>query len=599
METIFNQIFKLIDNSVIEDILKKIIISDEMTPEEVNLINLLIENDKKNDFIRVKYIYVLESLIGFSYFADNVQDRRIFKIVVSGLSVYNRTIFSKIVRKYEKKAIISIEKKILHVLNTKTEDAINRNIELNNGEELINIQHVYLDSYKTIAIAYENYTRVIERFFTFINQILILFLRPFFFDTKYGFLRNSFNIAFISVYSVSLYFFLFKPSDEKNNNHGSAVNGKDITDDILTFFNNLNVIVEKNKVKEELSNLLQNIVKVVSDPKFINRYESSKVSKRRLGLTNKYKILETIASLIVNDAYLFTLMQSAESAMMSLSDKVYVFKQKLNMSSELLDILKLKSYRISNPIFWNQDKTYEYLFVLENVTVEYKENDKYIPVFMNVNLSFEMNGIHFIYGNSGSGKTTLVNTLMKKLKIKNGSIKFLNEYENYTYFSIRKYITFLTSESILFSKSIYYNITFGMNEELLKEKKDEISQEITKYMNLLNMKTFIADINSKNSKRLSKGQTQRVAIIRLFINIIFDNVKILFLDEFTSNIDNDMEIIIFTELLELHSKYSLTIFMISHNMYNIKYSDFNYKFNVEERSITKSITKKDDVLCIQ
>jgi ABC-type multidrug transport system fused ATPase/permease subunit len=599
METIFNQIFKLIDNSVIEDILKKIIISDEMTPEEVNLINLLIENDKKNDFIRVKYIYLLEFLINFGYFTDKVEDRRIFKIIFSGLTVYNRTIFSKIVRKYEKKAIISIEKKILHVLNTKTEDAINRNIELNNGEELINIQHVYLDSYKTIAIAYENYSKIIQYFCDFINELLILFLRPFFFDTKYGLLRNSFNITFISVYSVSLYFFLFKPSDEKNNNHGSAVNGKDITDDILTFFNNLNVIVEKNKVKEELSNLLQNIVKVVSDPKFINRYESSKVSKRRLGLTNKYKILETIASLIVNDAYLFTLMQSAESAMMSLSDKVYVFKQKLNMSSELLDILKLKSYRISNPIFWNQDKTYEYLFVLENVTVEYKENDKYIPVFMNVNLSFEMNGIHFIYGNSGSGKTTLVNTLMKKLKIKNGSIKFLNEYENYTYFSIRKYITFLTSESILFSKSIYYNITFGMNEELLKEKKDEISQEITKYMNLLNMKTFIADINSKNSKRLSKGQTQRVAIIRLFINIIFDNVKILFLDEFTSNIDNDMEIIIFTELLELHSKYSLTIFMISHNMYNIKYSDFNYKFNVEERSITKSITKKDDVLCIQ
>ena len=162
---------------------------------------------------------------------------------------------------------------------------------------------------------------------------------------------------------------------------------------------------------------------------------------------------------------------------------------------------------------------------------------------MNVNLVFEMNGIHFIYGNSGCGKTTLINTLMKKVKIRSGSIIFLNEYENYTYFSIRKYLTHLTSESILFSKSIYYNVTFGMNEQVLNEKKDEISQEIIKYMNLLNINSFIPDINSKNSKKLSKGQTQRVAIIRLFINIIFDNIKILFLDEFTSNIDNEMEII--------------------------------------------------------
>jgi ATP-binding cassette subfamily B protein len=187
---------------------------------------------------------------------------------------------------------------------------------------------------------------------------------------------------------------------------------------------------------------------------------------------------------------------------------------------------------------------------------------------------------------------------MKKIKTKNGSIKFLNEYENYTYFSIRKYLTFLTPESILFSKSIYYNIIFGINDKVLKERKDDIYKETIKYMNLLNMKTFIPDIKTKNSKKMSKGQTQRVAIIRLFINIIFDNVKILFLDEFTSNIDNDMEIIIFNELLELQSRFSLTIFLISHNMYNMKYSNFNYKFNVDEHSITKSVTNKDVLLCI-
>ena len=596
-EKIYEELTNLIDNSVIEKILKKIIITDDMTHEEIYFLNLLIENDKKNNFLRIKYIYLLEASLTFGYFVDKVQDRRIFKIAVSGLTVYNRIIVSKILRKYEKKSIIRLEKTFFNILNTKTEDTINKNIESNNGEELINIKHAYLDSYKAIAMAHENYTAAVSQFFYVISEIMLLFLKPLFFDNRYGLVRNSFNIIFLSSYSLFICFILFGKRTINLDHHKN--NGVDITDEILNFFINLNIIVEKNKVKDELSILLQKMTKVISDPNFFRGYEWCKISKNYMDMGNKYKILETLSSLVINDDYLFTLSSSVKSAIIIFENKVYYARKKLKLLSELLYILKLKPYHISNTIIWDQDKKYTYLFVLQNITVEYKETDKYFVVLMNVNLVFEFDRIHFIYGNSGCGKTTLINALMKKVKIHSGSIKFLNEYENYTYFSIRKYLTHLTSESILFSKSIYYNVTFGMNEQVLNEKKDEISQEIIKYMNLLKLNNFIEDLNIKNSKKLSKGQTQRVAIIRLFINIIFDNIKILFLDEFTSNIDNEMEIIIFKELLQLQSKFHLTIFIISHNMYNMKYSDFNYKFNVDERSITKYITKKDDTLCIQ
>jgi ABC-type multidrug transport system fused ATPase/permease subunit len=597
MNKIYEELFNLIDNSSIEKILKKLIITNDMTPKEIYFINLLIENDKKDNFLRIKYIYLLEATITFGYFADKVNDRRLFKIVVAALTIYNRKLFSKILEKYEKKTIIRLEKTILKILNARTEDTINKNIELNNGEELINIQHAYLDSYKVIALAYENYTKVIQQFILFFVDILTLFLRPFFFDSKYGMLRNNLNIVFLSTYLYFVYIFLFSQSNKEKENL-LKTNEVCITDEILNVFNNLNIIVEKNKVEEELSNLLKKMLKVVSDTKFISAYQITKISECHLNVVTKYKILETITSLIINDSIFFDLSAGVRKSMLEFDANMFYFTKKLKISAELFDILKSQSYYISNPIIWDQDKNYDYLFVLQNVNVEYKENDKYFLILMNVNLVFEFNKIHFIYGNSGCGKTTLVNALMKKVKIHSGSIKFLNEYENYTYFSIRKYLTFLSSESILFSKSIYYNITFGMNEQVLNEKKDEILQEIIKYMNLLKMNNFIEDLNIKNSKKMSKGQTQRIAIIRLFINIIFDTVKILFLDEFTSNIDNEMEIIIFNELLHLHSKYNLTIFIISHNMYNMKYSDFNYKFNVDERSITKSITNKHD-MCIQ
>ena len=123
-------------------------------------------------------------------------------------------------------------------------------------------------------------------------------------------------------------------------------------------------------------------------------------------------------------------------------------------------------------------------------------------------------------------------------------------------------------------------------------------QEIVKYMNLFGLTKFIKYVKIKNATKLSKGQTQRIAIIRLFINIIFNDARILFLDEFTSNIDNSMEEVIFKELINLHTIYRFTVFYISHNLYNIKYSDFNYKFNVDEHSITKnrSIVESVDMI---
>jgi len=262
MNKIYEELFNLIDNSSIEKILKKLIITNDMTPKEIYFINLLIENDKKDNFLRIKYIYLLEATITFGYFADKVDDRRLFKIASAALTIYNRNLFSKILEKYEKKTIIRLEKTILKILNTITEDTINKNIELNNGEELINIQHAYLDSYKVIALAYENYTKVIQQFILFFVDILTLFLRPFFFDSKYGMLRNNLNIVFLSTYLYFIYIFLFSQSSKEK---GNLLKNNEvcITDEILNVFNNLNIIVEKNKLEEELSNLLKKMLKVL------------------------------------------------------------------------------------------------------------------------------------------------------------------------------------------------------------------------------------------------------------------------------------------------------------------------------------------------
>ena len=108
-------------------------------------------------------------------------------------------------------------------------------------------------------------------------------------------------------------------------------------------------------------------------------------------------------------------------------------------------------------------------------------------------------------------------------------------------------------------------------------------------MNLFGLEKYASNIQTKNAIKLSKGQTQRVVSIRLFIQIIFNDRRILFLDEFISNVDKTMEKIIFTELRNLQKIYPFTLFYISHNLYNKKYSDYIYEINTDAHSISKKV----------
>ena len=111
-------------------------------------------------------------------------------------------------------------------------------------------------------------------------------------------------------------------------------------------------------------------------------------------------------------------------------------------------------------------------------------------------------------------------------------------------------------------------------------------------MTLFNLKIFIPLIKIKNAKKLSSGQQQRIILINLMLDIIYNNKKIIFLDECTANIDVDNEQIIFQELKKLQYIYSITIFYTSHNQSNMEYSDFNYIINTDTFSVSKQVTKQ-------
>lgn len=595
MNFVYEEIFKLVDDTYIENLLKSILIQTDMCKNDKKIIELLIQNDKKNNFKRIKYLFLLELNTNLGYFSDRTNDRIIFKLLTAVLTIFKRNILSNAYKENEKVTIINLEKTFFEKFNKNTVSVIFKNIEKNkNNDDNSFIQNVYLESYNNILIIFETYTQIIQNLFDFITELLLLTLTPFFFDQRHGVIRSTFNVFFAIAYVVSEFFYIFKDF-EKDVDDDASVNSDEfkLKNDIVNLFRNINIITENNTIKKELSVIMNNIMKLLRNDNFRKRYELNKTKNSSINLLSKYKVIETFASVIINDAYLFNLSAASETAMVELAQNLAQLHKKLPLLREFINVLYVDPYYTSETISWNYDSEYKNIFTLENVTMEYEENNISNTVLENINLSFESKKSHFIYGNSGSGKTTLLNALMKRIKLKNGSIMFFDS-DYYTYFSIRPYLSYITSENALFSKSLYYNIVYGLNKKIIVEQKNEIMTKIIEYMNLFGLEKFISKMQTKNLIKLSKGQMQRVAILRLFIHIIFNDKRILFLDEFTSNIDNAMEKIIFTELRNLQKIYQFTIFYISHNLYNKKYSDYIYEINAVTASISKKANNDDD-----
>jgi len=587
-----NFVIHVIDDSLIEKLLLYFIMNENIHENDKKMIKFLIENDKQMHFIRLRYLFLSTFILCFGYFVDDTEDKIILKLSTLGIVNYSRPLISKFYRKYDKKTMMYLENKILNIFNKNVKYIITKNIEINNEDDQldldIDIKNIYLESYNNILIIYEYYTKLVREIFELIILLNLITVRPFFYKSKYGFKKDIFNIFFcFGVLKYAVNFFSVNDRFYKNNKNNKEE--YEIKNNILDFFKNLNIIIENNTIDKELDNLLNHLSRLFNT-NFLKKYTLGSFSSDFVENVKKYKFVATFSSLIINETSLIQFLGLCKMRVMFYADAKYDLYKKLHITRDIIDIINEKPYHVAKTISWKNSNEYtEYVFVLQNITLEHDNKDgTKNKVLENVSLNFELGKSHFLYGNSGCGKTTLLNALMKRIKIANGVIKLFGIHEEYTYFSIRKYITYIASESALFFKDLYYNITYGVDEKKMREK--EIMEEITKYMTIFGLGKFIPTVKTTNVTKLSKGQTQRVAITRLFIDIIFNDRRILFLDEFTSNIDNKTEKNIYTELINLQKIYNFTIFYVSHNLYNIKYSDYNYEIDTETHSIQKNIT---------
>ncbi|HET9431582.1 MAG TPA: ABC transporter ATP-binding protein [Chitinophagaceae bacterium] len=145
-----------------------------------------------------------------------------------------------------------------------------------------------------------------------------------------------------------------------------------------------------------------------------------------------------------------------------------------------------------------------------------------------------------IVGHTGSGKTTIISLLNRLYHIQKGVIRIDNvNIENYDLNFLRRNVGVVLQDVFLFSGSVLDNITLR-NPEIPREKVEEAAK-------LIDMHDFIMrlpggyDYNVRErGATLSLGQRQLLSFIRALLY----NPSILILDEATSSVDTESEMLI-------------------------------------------------------
>jgi ATP-binding cassette subfamily B protein len=200
-----------------------------------------------------------------------------------------------------------------------------------------------------------------------------------------------------------------------------------------------------------------------------------------------------------------------------------------------------------------------------NVTFTYPTNHK--PSLTEISFSAKPGQMTALVGPSGSGKSTLINLVIGFLRPTGGVITVDGlDYKDLDLRTVRKYLSVVPQESVLFDGTIAENISYGLTDvstaEIRTALKDANALEFVEAF-----EDGIETIVGERGARLSGGQRQRLAIARALIR----NPRILILDEATSALDSESEKLIQEALSRL--MVDRTTFVVAHRLSTIKEAD--------------------------
>lgn len=187
-----------------------------------------------------------------------------------------------------------------------------------------------------------------------------------------------------------------------------------------------------------------------------------------------------------------------------------------------------------------------------------------IKILNNVNFKVNAGESYAIVGPTGAGKTTIINLLSRFYNLDSGQILIDGiDINTVTIRSIRTQMGVMLQDSFIFSGTIMDNIRYG-NMEATDEEVIRAAKTVCAHGFIMEMENgYNTEVNERGS-RLSAGQRQLIS----FARAVLADPKILILDEATSSIDTETEILLQQGLAELLK--GRTSFIIAHRLSTIK-----------------------------
>jgi len=209
----------------------------------------------------------------------------------------------------------------------------------------------------------------------------------------------------------------------------------------------------------------------------------------------------------------------------------------------------------------------------KNINFSYNESE---TVLKNISFEIKAGTTTAIVGSTGAGKSTIINLINRFYEINSGDILIDGiNIKEFTLSSLRDQIGFVSQDVHLFSDTILHNITLN-NSNISFDQVKRASTEIGVHDFIITLPNGYNYNVRERGIMLSTGQRQLISFLRAYIT----NPRILILDEATSSIDTDSEILIQKAIEKMTD--DRTSLVIAHRLSTIRNADNIIVMNLGE-----------------
>lgn len=203
--------------------------------------------------------------------------------------------------------------------------------------------------------------------------------------------------------------------------------------------------------------------------------------------------------------------------------------------------------------------------VYENVSFRYSTANGF--QLENIQLTVKAGEVVALVGPSGAGKSTLVNLLPRFYDPASGVVRIDGRpVSEFTLASLRENIGIVAQDTFLFNDTVAANIAYG-RPDARPEAIEQAARAALADGFIRELPEGYRTVIGERGVKLSGGQRQRLAIARALLK----NAPILILDEATSHLDTESEMLVQQALANLMAER--TVIVIAHRLSTIRRAD--------------------------